>query len=50
VAAKKEKEMLQRKLHKDLSQDDKLDNVKRYVAFPGRSVLPQANLLHYFSP
>lgn len=26
--------MLQRKLHKDLSQDDKLDNVKRYVHWP----------------
>lgn len=44
--------MLQRKLHKDLSQDDKLDNVKRYVNLLGRSVLPhpQATLLHYSSP
>lgn len=31
MAAEKEKEMLERKLHKDLSHDDKLENVKRLV-------------------
>lgn len=35
MAAKQEKEMLQRKLKKDLSHDDKLDNVKRSVGRRG---------------
>jgi hypothetical protein len=29
VAAKREKEMLMRKLHKDMSHEDKLENVAR---------------------